>query len=56
MDDLAANVVGRLLAHPVTEWRGAREKGKDTLLVRGEERSSRVSTTKAVVQMQQDSY
>lgn len=33
---LAANVVERLLAHPCTERRGAREEDKDTLLVRRE--------------------
>lgn len=34
VDALAANVVERLLAHPCTERRGAKEADKDTLLVR----------------------
>ena len=34
VDELASIVVERLLAHPCTEKRGAREEDKDTLLVR----------------------
>lgn len=43
VDGLAANVVERLLEHPCTERRGAREADKDTLLVSEKKKSGEES-------------